>query len=318
MATPSAVTNSFSTPGALMAENFADILNVQFKDVALRVWSQPVEGMKYWSQETSTRASEKYSAVATGDVIPRSRDVDEYPRASAIQGFDVTITPNVYRMAMFVERRLRETDQFAVINKMFNGLNQSAKDTIELYAALPFNTTYAATADWLCGDGMLLVDKSRPYETPSLGTWDNDETVGALTQARIATMRTNFAKNKNERGFLRPLRMQKVVVPPDLEDTAITHLKSVLKPESSLNSTNYLTQYGLSYEVWNYLTSATAWFGFTAMDSLYELKWVWGASPKIDVQDVESGNVDVFGKRVRMVFQTGCLRPHSVRGNAGA
>jgi len=47
MATPSAVTNSFSTPGALMAENFADILNVQFKDVALRVWSQPVEGMKY-------------------------------------------------------------------------------------------------------------------------------------------------------------------------------------------------------------------------------------------------------------------------------
>jgi len=256
--------------------------------------------------------------VATGDVIPRSRDVDEYPRASAIQGFDVTITPNVYRMAMFVERRLRETDQFAVINKMFNGLNQSAKDTIELYAALPFNTTYAATADWLCGDGMLLVDKSRPYETPSLGTWDNDETAGALTQARIATMRTNFAKNKNERGFLRPLRMQKVVVPPDLEDTAITHLKSVLKPESSLNSTNYLTQYGLSYEVWNYLTSATAWFGFTAMDSLYELKWVWGASPKIDVQDVESGNVDVFGKRVRMVFQTGCLRPHSVRGNAGA
>lgn len=300
-----------------MAENFADVLNVQFKKIAYRVWSQPIQGLKYWMQETTTRASEKYSAVASGEIVPRSRDVDQYPMANSIPGFDTTITPLVYRQAMFLERRLRETDQFGVINKLFASLNENAKDTIEAYAALPFNTTFDATADWLCGDGMLLCDSSRPREDGGTA-WSNLETGAALTQASIATMRVNFRKNGNEVGRRRPLKMKTVVIPPDLEDAAIVHMKSVLKPESSLNSTNFLTGYGLSYEVWDYLTSTTAWFGLAEKDSLYELMWLWGASPKVDIQDVDTGNVDVFGKRVRMVFQSGALRPHSVRGNAGS
>ena len=317
MATASALTNTFSAPGTLMAENFVDVLNSQFKFVNRRVWQTPVQGLKYWNVMSTARAYEKHSYVVGGGIVPKNRDVQRIPRDTVVQGFDNTYTPETYRLAMFIEKRLRETDQFNVIDKMMADLNQSAKDTIELYAALPFNSAFSATVSWVAADGMNLCDKSRPMEVGAAGTWDNEETSAALSQAAIATMRLNFRKNKNGRGRIRPITMKSLVIPPDLEDTAIEEMKSVLKAGVSTNETNFLTQYGLSYEVWEYLTSTTAYFGMGAKDSLYELNWYWGSKPNVDVSDVTSTNPDVYGKRVRMNFVTGADRPHSVRGNVG-
>jgi hypothetical protein len=280
------------------------------------VWDQPIQGLKYWKVETTSRAYEKHSYVVSGGLVPKNSDTDNLPLGTVLQGFDNTYTPVTYRLAMRIERRLRETDQFRVIDQIMTDLNQSARDTIELYAALPFNTTWDATVDWICADGMNLCDKTRYYEDKSQGTWDNDETAAAFSQAALATMRLNFRKNKNGRGLKRPLSMEKVVIPPDLEDTAIEEMKSVLKPGVGTNETNFLTRYGLSYEVWAYLTSTTAYFGFAPKDGLYELFWYWGAQP--NVVDYDVGNPDVFAKRLRMIFVTGADRPHSVRSNAGA
>ena len=316
MATASAVTNTFSSPGVLMSENFADILDARFKDVALRAWNTPVEGLKYFAQQNTNRAYEKYSAVMPLGVVPKSTDVDEIPMLNSAQGFDMTITPVVYKAGVRVEKRLRETDQVGVIDKLFGSLMQAWHETQELYAALPFNTAFSTTVEWICADGMNLIDASRRYEDNTVGTWDNEETAAALSQSSIATMRLNFDKNKNERGRLAPIKMEKLVVNSTLQDTAITQLMSVLKPGSSLNDKNYLTQYGISYEVWRYLSSTTPYFGFGPKDSLFELYWLWGAP--VSVMDYDSGNPDVYAKRLRAVFATGCRRPHSVRGNAGA
>lgn len=314
MATASAVTNYFSQPGVLMDENYADVLDARFKFVKRRVWGQPIQGLKYWTVESTSRAYEKHSYVASGGIVPKNRDVDNMPLMHLIPGFDNTYTPETYRLGIRIERRLRETDQFRVIDKMMEDLNQAGRDTIELYAALPFNTAFAATVAWTCADGMNLVDSARPQEGAGLATWSNLETTGALSQARIATMRLNFRKNLNEAGRKRPIVMKKVIIPADLEDTAISEMMSVLKPGSSLNDTNILTRYGLSYEVWDYLTSTTAWFG--QGDGAHELFWYWGVRPGVEAYD--TGNPDVYARRIRMAFVTGADRPSNVRGNAGA
>jgi len=316
MATASALTNYVSHPGVLMDENFADVLDARFKYVKRRVWKDPVQGLKYWKVESTKRAYEKYSYILGAGLVPKNRDVDRLPRASLIQGFDNTLTPETYRLALFIERRLRETDQFGVIDKQMADLNQSAKDTIELYAALPFNTAFSGTVAWVCADGMNLCDTGHPYPDIAQGTWDNDETNSAPTQAAIATMRLNFRKNKNGRGRTRPLSLDKLVIPADLEDTVVTNLGSILKPGSGLNDKNYLTKYGITYEVWNYLTSTSAWFGMAPKDDLYELIWLWGSKPQIESIS-DNGNPDVYGKRIRMIFVTGCNSAHSLRGNSG-
>lgn len=317
MATASALSTSFSRPGVLMQDNYPDVLDARMEFVKRRKWTQPLEGLDYWVQRSTSRSYEKHSYVAGGSVVPRARDVDGIPLMHVTPGFDNTYTPVEYKLGIRIGKRLRETDQFNVIDQHMEDLNQSARDTIELYAALPFNTGFTSSSEWLCADGMYLFDDTRNQELGSAGTWGNLESASALSQASIATMRLNFRKNKNENGMLRPLKMETVIIPADLEDTTITQLMSGAKPGTALNDENYLTKYGLKYRVWNYLTSSTAWFGQASKDDLYELFWYWGVRPEIMRYDV-GNNPDVDAYRLRMVFVTGADRPQAVRGNAGA
>jgi len=317
MATASAVTNSFSSPGVLVSENFADLLNVQFKKIAQSMWEAPMMGLKYFREENSNRAYEKFSHTVDATPVPKSRDIAAMPLLEIRQGFDTTITPEVFRAAILVEERLRETDQFGVINKLMTYLNRATRDTIELYAARPFNTGFSATVDWVCGDGMNLFDKARPYADPAAGTWANEETAGVLSAAAIDTMRQSFQTNKGHNGQLRPLTMKTIIIPPALEATAIREMQAAQYPGGNLNDANPITKYQLGYEVWPYLTSSTYWFGSTAIDSEYELIWLWGKRPTFS--DYNPNDGDTWGKKVRMVFATGCeTPPQHLRGNQGA
>ena len=315
--TPAALAISFSRPGVLMQPNYPDVLDARMEYVKRRKWSQKIQGMDYWTQRSTNRAYEMHSYVAGGAIVPQARDVDAIPLMSVTPGFNNKYTPVEYKLGVRIGVRLRETDQFNAIDQHMADLNQSARDTLELYAALPFNTTFAATVQWVCADGLRLCDSARNRELDSAGTWSNLETPGALSQPSISTARLNMEKNRDENGFLRPLKMDQVIIPPDLQDNTIVSLMTVKKPGTNLNDDNYLTSYGISYKVWNYLTSATAWFGKAAKDDLYELFWYWGVRPGIKRYDV-GNNPDVDAYRLRMVFVSGADRPMSIRGNAGA
>ena len=314
MATASALSNTFSQPGALISENFADVLDARMAFVKRRAWNQPIVGLKYYDVRNTNRAYEKHSYIAGGEIVPRSADTDAVPQSTAVQGFDNTYTMQEYRLGVRLARKLIETDQFSVIDKHMEDLNVSARDTIELYAALPFNTTFGSTVDWVCADGMLLCDSARNSEDPAAGSWSNLETAAAMSQATIATMRLNFYKTVNERGRKRPIIMKDMIIPSDLQDTIITQLKSAQKPGTALNDMNFNTQYGLSYDVWPYLTSTTAFFGVG--NGTNELVWYWRVKPGI--LNYDSGNPDVMAYRLRMSFVSGADRPTNLRGNAGA
>jgi len=110
MATASALTNTFSAPGALMKENFPDVLDTRFKSISQRKRMVPIEGLKYYMVEDTNRAYEKYGFVTDAGVMGKSRDVDDMPLTTKIQGFDNTLTPETFRLGMRCEQRLRETD----------------------------------------------------------------------------------------------------------------------------------------------------------------------------------------------------------------
>jgi len=314
--TASALTPSYSAPGTLMKENFADLLNSQFKFVKDRAFKTPIQGLQFYTVEKTSKAYEKHSYVTGIGLMPKNRDVDKLPFAEPVQGFDNTYTPENFRLAIRIEKSLRETDQFGVITRQITSLTKSATDTVEYYAADPFNTGFGTGASWLCADGMYLFDSARPMEDKSQGTWSNLESASALTQASLATMRVNFRKFVDERGLKKPLVMKTLVVPAALEDTAEVLMSSNLKPGVFLNDKN-VYENRFQVKVWDYLSSDTAYFGLTAKDVGNELYWYWRVKPET-TSNVLSDNPDVWQARIRMSFVTGCDRPSTLRGNAGA
>jgi hypothetical protein len=248
--------------------------------------------------------------------LSKNDDEDTLPVDAPIQGFDNTHTPVDYRGSIRITKRLRETDQYAVIAKMQGALLQSAKDTTEYIAADAFNTGFGSNASWLCADGMYLFDGGRKFEDPSLGEWSNLETPSALTQASLASMRLNFRKTLNERGLIRPITMKTLVIPAALEDKAYELIKSDLRAEDDMNAKN-VYQNRFEIKVWDYLTDENAFFGLGPKDESFELYYIWRVKPQTDTFNA-ADNPHVLCHSVRMSCVTGCDRPHSLRGNAGA
>ncbi len=317
MATASAKVPAYSSPGMLMKENFADLLNIQFKTIKQREFALPVQGLKFFQVETTTKDYEKHSYATGIGLMQKNRDADPLPLAEPVMGFNNTFTPDDFRLAIRIEKRLRETDQYGIIGKQINSLVQSSKDTVEYHAADAFNTGFGVGASWTCADGMYLFDDARPMEDKAQGTWSNLESASALTQASLATMRVNFRKHVNERGLKRPLVMKTLIVPALLEDQAATIMGSIQKPGVFLNDKN-VYQNKFDVQVWDFLSSDTAWFGMTdAKNGANELFWYWRVKPET-VSNVLADNPDVWQARIRMSFVTGCDRPAMLRGNAGA
>lgn len=317
--TASAVSNTYSTPGTLMKENYPDVLDARFRDIQRISWAMPIQGLKYFKETNTDRSYEKRSAVTFGGLLSKARDVDNIPQMAPIQGFDVTLTPEEYKAGIRIGRRLRETDQFSVIDKHMMDLNDATRQTIELSAALVYNQAFG-TSEALAGDGMYLVDASRPFPDNSVtGTWSNLETGSDLTQGSIEAMRLNFRKHLDESGQIAPIVLKKLVVPPDLQSTANVQLGTQKKSGTALNDESEINTYGIQSEVWDYLTDTNAFFGFghSPSDRQFEIEWLWGVRPDFRGY-VVADNPDVFGFRARMVFVTGFRGAHAVRGNAGS
>ena len=150
------------------------------------------------------------------------------------------------------------------------GLIESFHQTKEIYGANVLNTatTYNASVG---GDGKSLCATDHPIDggtvanKPSVQVGLNEST---LLNAMIA-IRTNF---KDQAGLKIFARGRKLIVPPQLEPTAIRLTKTELRPGSADNDVNaiMMTAGGLpeGYMVDDYLTSAYAWFLLTNIDGL--------------------------------------------------
>jgi phage major head subunit gpT-like protein len=150
------------------------------------------------------------------------------------------------------------------------GLIESFHQTKEIYGANVLNTatTYNASVG---GDGKSLCATDHPIDggtvanKPSVQVGLNEST---LLNAMIA-IRTNF---KDQAGLKIFARGRKLIVPPQLEPTAIRLTKTELRPGTADNDVNaiMMTAGGLpeGYMVDDYLTSAYAWFLLTNIDGL--------------------------------------------------
>jgi hypothetical protein len=154
------------------------------------------------------------------------------------------------------------------------GLRNAFLRTEEIYAADVINSAdvYDVT---IGGDGKALAAVDHPVDggvVSNLASPAVSLNETALLNAQVA-INANWRDNANQRMNAKPRRL---LIPPQLEPTAVRLLKTELRPGTANNDVNAIlsVQGGIpdGYLVWNYLTSEFAWTvltdqpGFVHMD----------------------------------------------------
>lgn len=143
----------------------------------------------------------------------------------------------------------------------------------EVRGADVINTATTYSND-VSGDGKALAATDHPVDGGSFSNLASpavslNET--GLLNAQVA-INTNFRDNANQRMNAKPWRL---LIPPQLEPTAIRLLKTELRPGTANNDVNAIlsTQGGIpeGYLVWNYLTSEFGWQLLTDQDGLIHM-----------------------------------------------
>jgi hypothetical protein len=284
-----------------------------FKNLA----STPIQGQKYFKVKNVDKNNYKYQAMNGIGLVQLNSDGDTLPVDKKSVGYDQTITNYVMRLAMGITREMLETDRYGVIGDHSRSLVHSSKKTIERILADAFNrgfgtadgaTTATSNLSMLAEDGLALISGNRAQPKTGLPVWSNRETSTALTADAVATARINFRKYLDGNGDLDPQMMQKVIVPPEYEDTMRKISGSSLEVDTSLNNTNIVS--GIAYEVWDWLESDKVLF---MGDCENELEFHIRIAPSVLTYQA-GDNPDLLMSRLRMALGTGVRRPGAWRG----
>lgn len=150
------------------------------------------------------------------------------------------------------------------------GLMESFQQTKEIYAANILNTATTYNAS-IGGDGKALCATDHPIDGGTVAnkpTTDVELNEATLLNGMIA-IRTNF---RDQAGLKVFARGRKLIVPPQLEPTAIRLTKTELRPGTADNDVNAImsTAGGLpeGYMVNDYLTDSNNWYLLTNIDGL--------------------------------------------------
>ncbi len=153
-----------------------------------------------------------------------------------------------------------------------DGLMESFKETEEIYAANVFNsgTVYNAS---IGGDGVALFSASHPIDAPFAAIANQPSPDVDLNETSLLngliTIRSTWRDNA---GLKIHARGKKAIVPAQLEPIALRLFRSELRPGTAQNDVNAVLGMNESlkegFMVWDYLTSAFAWFILTNHDGL--------------------------------------------------
>lgn len=178
------------------------------------------------------------------------------------QGYDVTITPAEYHLAIALDEKTVEDDKSGILaGKIGASLAQTGKETQEVLAAFPLNNASLPTCflPWsTMGDGLALLSTVHPIL--SGGVFANTPATPCdLSVRALKDSRTRMNKIVNCRGLQQGMEGKTLVVPTDTQ----WMLAEILNTEKGLYSgdqTDNVVRKGLAGVVWSKLTDNDCWF----------------------------------------------------------
>lgn len=197
-----------------------------------------------------------------------------------VKGYEETFTHHEFARGITVERKLIDDNRIQRALDAAGNLGDSAFRQREKAAANVFiNAFSSATSETLDDygtdatgpDGVALCSDAHPT-SPQDSTALVNEGTESLSAANLGVVRRKMMEFTDMNGDLLAVTPDELLVPPELEDAALTYTRSMLDPASANNAVN--PQAGrFRVMTWHYLTDANAWFMFDSALRRQHLRW---------------------------------------------
>lgn len=254
---------------------FGDLLDIRFQKIFDDNFPQLNDMLPelYMFEPNNGRIDMRFSQVSGYGDIPEFSGSVTYQ--SAAQGYDTTITPLEFASGIQVERRLFDTDQFAIMNQRPAGLARATQRTRQKHGARQFNNAFSVdTKFYNNSEQVALCSDSHTTTVQSASTangFDNLVTT-ALSATSVASARIQmrgFRDAAANRGDVEP---DEILFPPDLYEIAFEINASMGKVDTAENNRNvHMGRYTM--KEWNYLTDSNNWFLMDSSLRGESLKW---------------------------------------------
>lgn len=229
----------------------------------------------------SQLADEKVLAIGgIGSTGWNFEDLGRVAYTEPVKGYEETFTHHEFARGITVERKLIDDNRIAGALDAAGNLGDSAFRMREKSGANVFiNAFSAATSETLDDygtdatgpDGVALCSTAHPTSPQDSTSLVNEGTL-ALSKANVSTTRQLHMALTDMNGDLLNVMPDELLVPPELEDTALEIVRSALDPTSANNAIN--PQAGrFKVTVWHYLTDANAWFMIDSGLRRQHLRW---------------------------------------------
>lgn len=232
--------------------------------------------------QSSQLADEKVQAIGgIGSSGWNFEDAGRVLYSEPVKGYEETFTHHEFAHGIMIERKLIDDNRIAQALDAAGNLGDSAFRVREIAASNIFNNGFSsATSETLDDYGtdatgadlVALLSTAHPRSPGNTGTTDSNEGVLALTAANVSTTRQLHMALVDMNGDLLNIMPDEILVPPELEDTALTIVRSVLDPASANNAANPQSA-RFKVSTWHYLTDATAWFMIDSGLRRQSLRW---------------------------------------------
>ena len=212
--------------------------------------------------ETSNKRQETYHTVPSLGMLTAKQEGVSMDFEDLVDGYEKTLTHTTYAKGIRISEELMEDEMYGVIAQRTKALARSANRRKEYDHALLFNSANATTY-YTGGDGLELLSNSHTIAGNPAVTYDNyaastDLSFTAIDDARAA-MRRFPEDTTSASGLPLGLVPKILLVPPELETTALELVNSDKKPGTGDNEINVLKG-KLEVVVWDYITDTNAWF----------------------------------------------------------
>lgn len=211
-----------------------------------------------------------------------------------------------YALGFKISDEMLDDDQYGQMRRLTAALLRSMSGTVQILAAIPYAnafTTSGYDSTTLCSDSHPIADGS---------TGDN-KTTAALDALGLETALELFKRIKSEEGFYMDINPTALIVPPELEFTALRLLESMGYPTIDLaaeptadtlgpNDINVLRRQGLKLVSNPYLTDTTDWFlrGNTGEED--GIMWFWRMKPDLKDYYEESSRSQCYNSAMRLSY----------------
>lgn len=293
-----------STFGDLLEPGFREIFDDAFAEL-------PMVFTQIFNVSSSEKQDEKDSGVTGFGLLAETSEGASIDYEDPVQMYDVRYTHRKYTKGFKVSEELVEDDQYNVIKGKPAQLARAARRTAENSAANVFNRAF--NTSYLGGDGLPLASTIHARSDGG-ATQSNASSTGiTLTESNLETARIAARQQLDDKGQRIQTMPDTIVVPVDLEKTAMIIAGSELRPGTADNDMNV---YRGKYKViaWDYITTNnTMWF---LLDSKqHKLQWFWRVRPEFKQDVAFDTGMALFKCRTR--FSNGFSDWRGVWGSLG-